>query len=76
MRPRIGNVGRGSAFAMRGTGAHAMTAEFCALQACMEGLQVATIESVVFETGSSRNWCYNTRSNIKDGVRSGCCGDR
>jgi adenosylhomocysteinase len=47
-----GDVGKGSAFAMRGAGARVMIAEcdpICALQACMEGFQVATLESVVHE---------------------------
>merc|ERR1712022_28536 len=47
-----GAVGKGSAFAMRGSGARVLIAEcdpICALQACMEGFQVATLESVVGE---------------------------
>merc|ERR1712125_171032 len=47
-----GDVGKGSAFAMRGAGARVVIAEcdpICALQACMEGFQVATIESVIGE---------------------------
>jgi adenosylhomocysteinase len=47
-----GDVGKGSAFAMRGAGARVMIAEvdpICALQACMEGFQVAVLESVVGE---------------------------
>merc|ERR1712166_1353148 len=47
-----GDVGKGSAFAMRGAGARVLIAEcdpICALQACMEGFQVTTIESVVHE---------------------------
>merc|ERR1712056_91904 len=47
-----GDVGKGSAFAMRGAGARVIVAEIdpiCALQACMEGFQVATLESVVGE---------------------------
>merc|ERR1711907_617599 len=45
-----GDVGKGSAFAMRGAGARVLIAEcdpICALQACMEGFQVVTLESVV-----------------------------
>merc|ERR1712113_438111 len=45
-------VGKGSAFAMRGAGARVIIAEIdpiCALQACMEGYQVTTLESVVGE---------------------------
>jgi len=47
-----GDVGKGSAFAMRGAGARVMIAEcdpICALQACMEGFQVATLLEVVGE---------------------------
>merc|ERR1711874_12382 len=47
-----GDVGKGSAFAMRGAGARVIVAEIdpiCALQACMEGFQVATLKSVVGE---------------------------
>merc|ERR1711907_161526 len=47
-----GDMGKGSAFAMRGCGARVLIAEIdpiCALQACMEGFQVATLESVVGE---------------------------
>merc|ERR1712019_322808 len=48
----FGDVGKGSAFAMRGAGARVIIAEIdpiCALQACMEGFQVATLEDVVGE---------------------------
>jgi len=47
-----GDVGKGSAYALRGAGARVIIAEIdpiCALQACMEGFQVATLESVVGE---------------------------
>merc|ERR1712195_325983 len=47
-----GDVGKGCAFALRGCGARVMIAEcdpICALQACMEGFQVVTMESVVHE---------------------------
>merc|ERR1712017_8530 len=47
-----GDVGKGCAFAMRGAGARVMITEcdpICALQACMEGFQVATMEEVVGE---------------------------
>merc|ERR1711953_983839 len=47
-----GDVGKGSAFAMRGSGARVLIAEcdpICALQACMEGFQVVAIESVLHE---------------------------
>merc|ERR1712203_728081 len=47
-----GDVGKGSAFAMRGSGARVLISEcdpICALQACMEGFQVVAIESVLNE---------------------------
>merc|ERR1711865_1318299 len=47
-----GDVGKGCAFAMRGAGARVMITEIdpiCALQACMEGFRVVTLESVVGE---------------------------
>jgi len=47
-----GDVGKGCAFAMRGCGARVMITEIdpiCALQACMEGFQVAALETVVGE---------------------------
>merc|ERR1712045_53147 len=47
-----GDVGKGGAFAMRGAGARVLITEIdpiCALQACMEGFQVVTMESVVDE---------------------------
>merc|ERR1712227_701471 len=47
-----GDVGKGCAFAMRGSGARVLIAEcdpICALQACMEGFQVVAIESVLNE---------------------------
>merc|ERR1712023_108245 len=45
-----GDVGKGSAASLRGQGARVMIAEIdpiCALQACMEGYQVVTLDSVV-----------------------------
>merc|ERR1711887_513460 len=47
-----GDVGKGCAFAMRGCGARVIVTEvdpICALQACMEGFQVAAMDSVVGE---------------------------
>jgi len=47
-----GDVGKGCAYAMRGAGARVLITEcdpICALQACMEGFQVVTMESVVGE---------------------------
>merc|ERR1711912_100004 len=48
----FGDVGKGSAFAMRGAGSRVLIAEIdpiCALQACMEGFEVTTLERVVGE---------------------------
>merc|ERR1712078_496854 len=48
----FGDVGKGSAASLRGQGARVCIAEIdpiCALQACMEGYQVVTLESVVSE---------------------------
>merc|ERR1712196_506826 len=48
----FGDVGKGSAAALRGCGARVLVTEcdpICALQACMEGFQVVTLESVVGE---------------------------
>merc|ERR1711862_320974 len=47
-----GDVGKGCAFALRGSGARVLVTEgdpICALQACMEGFQVVTLEDVVGE---------------------------
>jgi adenosylhomocysteinase len=47
-----GDVGKGSAASLRGQGARVMISEIdpiCALQACMEGYQVVTMEEVVSE---------------------------
>merc|ERR1719310_1196575 len=47
-----GDVGKGSAFALRGAGARVLITEIdpiCALQACMEGFQVVKMESVLNE---------------------------
>merc|ERR1711900_107556 len=47
-----GDVGKGCAFAMRGAGARVLITEcdpICALQACMEGFEVVTMEQVVSE---------------------------
>merc|ERR1719146_550603 len=47
-----GDVCKGCAFAMRGAGARVLITEcdpICALQACMEGFQVVTMEQVVGE---------------------------
>merc|ERR1712070_1318780 len=47
-----GDVGKGCAFAMRGSGSRVLITEvdpICALQACMEGFQVVRMEDVVSE---------------------------
>merc|ERR1711981_493217 len=47
-----GDVGKGCAFAMRGSGARVLISEcdpICSLQACMEGFQVVKMEAVVGE---------------------------
>merc|ERR1712014_390224 len=47
-----GDVGKGCAFAMRGSGARVLITEcdpICSLQACMEGFQVVKMESVLSE---------------------------
>merc|ERR1711972_533302 len=67
-----GDVGKGSAFAMRGAGARVLFTEIdpiCALQACMEGFQVVTIESVVGEidifTSATGNYDIITLAHMK-----------
>merc|ERR1711913_3386 len=67
-----GDVGKGSAFAMRGVGARVLIAEIdpiCALQACMEGFQVVTIESVIDEidifTSATGNYDIITLEHMK-----------
>merc|ERR1712124_188162 len=67
-----GDVGKGCAFAMRGAGARCLITEIdpiCALQACMEGFQVVTLESVVSEmdifVSSTGNFNIITVDHIK-----------
>merc|ERR1712050_725926 len=67
-----GDVGKGSAFAMRGAGARVLITEIdpiCALQACMEGFQVVTLESVVDEidifTSATGNYDIITLEHMK-----------
>jgi len=67
-----GDVGKGCAFAMRGAGARVLVTEIdpiCALQACMEGFQVVTIESVVGEidifTSATGNYDIITLEHMK-----------
>merc|ERR1712010_427380 len=67
-----GDVGKGCAFALRGCGARVLVTEvdpICALQACMEGFQVATMESVVGEVdifvSSTGNYKIITLEHMK-----------
>merc|ERR1740127_288620 len=67
-----GDVGKGCAFAMRGSGARVFVTEIdpiCALQACMEGFQVVTIEEVVGEidifTSATGNFKIITLEHMK-----------
>jgi len=67
-----GDVGKGCAFAMRGAGARVLITEIdpiCALQACMEGFQVVTIDSVVSEidifTSATGNFNIITLEHMK-----------
>jgi adenosylhomocysteinase len=67
-----GDVGKGCAFAMRGAGARVLVTEIdpiCALQACMEGFQVVTMESVVGEidifTSATGNFNIITLAHMK-----------
>merc|ERR1712078_534261 len=68
-----GDVGKGCAFAMRGAGARVLVTEIdpiCALQACMEGFQVVTMESVVGEidifTNTTGNFKIITLEHMKN----------
>merc|ERR1712100_783177 len=68
-----GDVGKGCAFAMRGAGARVLITEIdpiCALQACMEGFQVVTIDSVVGEidisTSATGNFNIITLEHMKN----------
>merc|ERR1712078_793308 len=67
-----GDVGKGSAFALRGAGARVLITEIdpiCALQACMEGFQVVKMESVVGEvdifTSATGNFNIITLEHMK-----------
>merc|ERR1712010_437289 len=67
-----GDVGKGCAFAMRGAGARVLVTEIdpiCALQACMEGFQVVTMDSVVGEidifTSATGNFDIVTVEHMK-----------
>merc|ERR1712211_30047 len=67
-----GDVGKGCAFALRGAGARVLITEIdpiCALQACMEGFQVVTMEDVVGEidifTSATGNFNIITLEHMK-----------
>merc|ERR1711908_73805 len=67
-----GDVGKGCAFAMRGAGARVLITEIdpiCALQACMEGFQVVSIDSVIGEidifTSATGNFNIITLEHMK-----------
>merc|ERR1711994_293278 len=67
-----GDVGKGCAFAMRGAGARVLVTEIdpiCALQACMEGFEVTTMESYVGEidifTSATGNYDIITVGHMK-----------
>merc|ERR1711979_153686 len=59
-----GDVGKGCCFAMRGAGARVLVTEIdpiCALQACMEGFQVATLD----EAAGDADIFITTAGNFK-----------
>jgi len=67
-----GDVGKGCAFALRGSGARVLVTEcdpICALQACMEGFQVVTMDDVVGEvdifTSATGNFNIITLEHMK-----------
>merc|ERR1711998_206320 len=67
-----GDVGKGCAFALRGGGARVLVTEcdpICALQACMEGFQVVTMEDCVGEidifTSATGNFNIITLEHMK-----------
>ena len=72
----FGEVGKGCAQAMRGQGARVMITEIdpiCALQACMEGYEVVTVDDVVGEcdlfvtaTGNMKVISADQMSRMKD----------
>merc|ERR1719455_27497 len=68
----FGDVGKGSAASMRACGARVLVTEcdpICALQACMEGFQVVTMEDVVGEvdifTSATGNFNIITLEHMK-----------
>jgi len=67
-----GDVGKGCAFALRGSGSRVMITEIDpinALQACMEGFQVVTIEDVVSEIDIFTSATGNKGIITKDHMR-------
>jgi len=67
-----GDVGKGCAFALRGAGARVLVTEIdpiCALQACMEGFQVVTMDDVVSDidifTSATGNFKIITLDHMK-----------
>jgi len=67
-----GDVGKGCAFALRGSGGRVLVTEcdpICALQACMEGFQVVTMEEVVSDidifTSATGNFNIITLEHMK-----------
>merc|ERR1712093_378232 len=67
-----GDVGKGCAFALRGSGGRVLVTEcdpICALQACMEGFQVVTLEEVVSDidifTSATGNFNIITLEHMK-----------
>merc|ERR1712226_1142623 len=77
-----GDVGKGCAFSMRGAGARVIITEIdpiCTLQACMEGFQVVTLESVVGEidifTTTTGNFKIITLEHMKMGKNNAIVGN-
>jgi adenosylhomocysteinase len=80
----FGDVGKGCAQAMRGSGARVYVTEvdpICALQACMEGFEVVRIEDViksmdifVTATGNKRIITLQHMSNMKNNAIVGNIG--
>merc|ERR1719311_781706 len=79
-----GDVGKGCAASMKGAGARVIVSEIdpiCALQACMEGYQVATIDDVVGEidifvttTGNFKIITLETMKKMKNNAIVGNIG--
>jgi adenosylhomocysteinase len=77
-----GDVGKGCAAALKGAGARVMITDcdpICALQACMEGYQVVTMESVVGEidifTSATGNFKIITLEHMKKGKNHALVGN-